>query len=306
MSLTKIAIVGATGDLGAKILAALVAEGTFTITVLQRATSTASYPDYQVLVKTLPDPKTSAYPVLLKELLRGQDALIVCYRAHDAEAQIAFGRAAAEAGVKRIIPADFGSVDSSSKRARELVPLFERKVAVRESLQELAEKHPEFGWTSLVTGHFFDWGLREDFLHFDLKAKKADILGTGDVKSSQATLAQVARAVVRILQRPEETKNKMLFVQSFCVSQNEVLRSLEKAMGKTWEVVRYDTMEFIEEKKAVVRSGDATANEDLVFALGVIDGNWEERPDFAMKMLGLKNEDLDEVVQGVVDELAAS
>lgn len=306
MSLIKIAIVGATGDLGAKILAALVAEGTFTITVLQRATSTASYPDYQVLVKTLPDPTIPSYPVLLKELLRGQDALIVCYRAHDAEAQIAFGRAAAEAGVKRIIPADFGSVDSSSERARELVPLFERKVAVRESLQELAEKHPEFGWTSLVTGHFFDWGLREDFLHFDLKAKKADILGTGDIKSSQATLAQVARAVVRILQRPEETKNKMLFVQSFCVSQNEVLRSLEKAMGKTWEVVRYDTMEFIEEKKAVVRSGDATANEDLVFALGVIDGNWEERPDFAMKMLGLKNEDLDEVVQGVVDELAAS
>ncbi len=42
--------------------------------------------------------------------------------------------------------------------------------------------------------------------------------------------------------------------------------------------------------------GNRDSIEDLVFALGVIEGNWEEKEDFAMELLGLENEDLDTVV----------
>ncbi|KAJ4415542.1 hypothetical protein N0V82_007264 [Gnomoniopsis sp. IMI 355080] len=302
MSIVNVTLVGATGNLGSHILDALVNEGSFTVTLLQRASS-KSQPAHQDKVRVL----TISEDLLHDELtdrLRGQDALIVCYRAQDAGAQIKFGKAAAAAGVKRLIPADFGSCDSNGERERELVKLFDRKVQVRQSLQELAQQNEGFTWTSLVTGHFFDWGLRENFLHFNLQTRKADIIDDGDMKSSQATLPQIAKATVRILQRLEETKNRMLFIQSFCVSQNEILRSLEKAMGVKWEVDRYDSEEFIEQKKALADKGDAQAIEDLVFVLGAIDGNWEERPDFAMETLGLENEDLDAVVQKVVDELA--
>lgn len=302
MSIVNVTLVGATGNLGSQILDALVNEGSFNVTLLQRASS-KSKPAHADKIRVL----TISEDLIHEELtdrLRGQDALIVCYRAQDANAQIKFGKAAAEAGVKRLIPADFGSCDSNGKRERELVKLFERKVQVRQSLQELAQQNENFTWTSLVNGHFFDWGLRENFLHFNMQTKKADIIDDGNTKSSQATLPQIAKATVRILQRPEETKNKMLFIQSFCVSQNEVLASLEKAMGVKWETTRYDSEEFIKEKKALADKGDTDAIEDLVFVLGAIDGDWEGRPDFAMEMLGLENEDLDQVVQQVVDELS--
>lgn len=302
MSLVNVTLVGATGNLGAQILDALVGDGSFTVTLLQRASS-KSKPAHldKVRVLTISDDLLHDE---LTERLSGQDALIVCYRPENAAAQIKFGKAAAAAGVKRLIPADFGSCDSNGKRERELVKLFERKVQVRQSLQELAEQYDGFSWTSLVNGHFFDWGLRENFLHFNLQTATADIIDDGNAKSSQATLAQIAKATVRILQRPEETKNRMLFIQSFCVSQNDVLKSLEKAMGVKWTVKRHDSEEFIKQKKALADQGDFNAIEDLVFVLGAIDGNWEERPDFAMDTLGLENEDLDEVVQKVVNELA--
>ncbi|KAK7736632.1 hypothetical protein SLS53_006835 [Cytospora paraplurivora] len=304
MSIVKVALLGATGNLGAPILNALIGEGIFEVTVFQRASS-KSKPAHldKINVVTVSD---SLRVDELTEKLRGQDAVVVCYRPKDASDQIKIGQAAAAAGVKRLIPADFGSCDSSGQRERELVKLFDRKVQIRESLQELAARNEAFSWTSLVNGHFFDWGLREDFLHFYLKTKRAEIMDDGDKKSSQATLAQIARATVRILQRPEVTKNRMLFIQSFCVSQNEVLRSLEKATGAKWETKRFDSEDYIREKKALADQGDLDAIEDLVFVLGAINGNWEEKPDFAMELLGLENEDLDEVVQEVVKGVTPS
>lgn len=303
MSIVNVALVGATGYLGSAILKALVADGTFTVTVLQRASSSSRHRLAPHLTdKIYTQPISDAAPLdELTTVLRGQDALIVCYRARDAAEQIKLGQAAANAGVRRLIPADFGSCDSNGARERELVTLFERKVQIRESLQALAMANDHFSWTSLVTGHFFDWGLRENFLHFDLKARRAEIVDDGTMKSSQATLAQIGRATVAILHRPEETANRMLFIQSFCVSQNEVLASLEKAMGGAkWQVQRVDSEEFIKENKALADAGDLDAIENLVFVLGATDGNWEEKPDFAMDLLGLQNEDLDEVVQAVV------
>lgn len=306
MAIVNVTLVGATGDLGTHILDALVQAGTFTVTVLQRASSNSSPPHQdKIRIQTIAD--DLPFDDLVAHL-RGQHAIVVCYRARDVDEQLKFGHAAVAAGtVQRLIPADFGSCDSSGARERELVQLFERKVQIRQSLQELADKHATFSWTSLVNGHFFDWGLRQGFLHVHVKERKADIIGDGEIKSSQATLRQIGLATVRILQRPAETKNRMLFIQSFCVSQNEVLRSLEKATGgDKWDITRYDPEEFIKEKKKLADGGDKDAIEDLVFVLGALYGNWEEKPDFAMKLLGLENEDLDEVVQSVVDELGAA
>lgn len=328
MSIVNVALVGATGFLGSHILTALLSEGSFTTTVLQRASSSSSSSsasssqlpkdNKNLKIATISDDPSIEE---LTTLFTGQDAVIICYRAGNAAAQIKFGQAAFNAGtVRRFIPADFGSCDSNGQRERELVKLFDRKVEIRESLQKLADQSAAkegggggaaavFTWTSLVNGHFFDWGLRENFLHFNLPERKADIIDDGNVKSSQATLAQIARATVRILQRPEKTKNRMLFIQSFCVSQNEILASLEKAMPhkeRKWEITRYESEAFIKEKKALADAGDLQAIEDLVFVLGAIDGNWEGKPDFAMELLGLEEEDLDEVVQKVVDELETS
>ncbi|KAB5533387.1 isoflavone reductase family protein [Coniochaeta sp. 2T2.1] len=301
MSIKTVTLVGATGNLGGPLLAALLFSGQFTVSILQRqsSSSTPSTPSRQVRIIRVPD----AWDVpSLTSALKGQDAVIAAYPLKYVDSHLRLADAAAAAGVKRFVPADFGSVDARSAYARQMVALFDRKVVVRERLEQLAEESGgKFTWTSLVAGHFFDWGLRDGFLHFDLKKRKAEILGDGTRRSSNSTLAQVGRAVVQALLKPEETRNRVLLMQSFCVSQLDILRSLERVMGQDWEVEYLDLDEFVAEKKRMADGGDKQAVEDLVFALGVVEGNWEGHEDFSMRLLGLENEDLDQVVKEVVD-----
>lgn len=324
--ITNVILIGATGSLGTEILSALTTTTSphkFNVTIAQRESSTSSPPLH------IP---ASAYTRVtisddlslpsLRAAFAGQHAVVVATRpGSDGEggaSQIRIAEAAASTpGMRKIIPADYGSCDSTTRRAQELVPIFKKKADVREKLQELAGGDDnDFSWTSIVCGHFFDWGLRENFLHFDLRNRTADILDDGTMRSSTATLHRVAEAVVKVLQlQPggagggeEAVRNRIIYIQSFCVSQLDVLRSLERAYAsngegiRKWEAKYIDAEEFIRTNQARVARGETEANEDLVFALGAIDGDWTTREGFAMDLLGLQDEDLDEVVEGVVKE----
>jgi len=298
VTIRTIALLGASGELGSVILDSLITDGSFHVTVLQRASSKSklAHKDNLKIVQFDDDFAIDQ----LANLLKGQDAVIAAFRPSDVDQQLRLAEAAAEAGVKRFMPADFGSCDSSSARAQELVPLFKRKTQVRQRLQELAESHPNFSWTSLVCGHFFDWGLRENFLHFNIAERTADILDDGTMKSSQSTLGQIAKAAIRVFQREEVTRNKVLFIQSFCVSQVEVLKALEKVTSAQWTAKHFDSGQFIKENKQKADGGDKQAVEDLVFALGAIDGDWTTRDGFAMHELGLEDEDLETAVRKAI------
>lgn len=95
----------------------------------------------------------------------------------------------------------------------------------------------------------------------------------------------------------------MIYVQSFCISQNEVLAAFERVTGDKWNVKRLDSEEYKNERVKKRDEGSKEAIEDLVWLLGAIDANWEGRKDFAMEELGLENEDLDVVVRNVVEGL---
>lgn len=303
----NVTLVGANGSLGSVVLRALLESGSFRVSIIHRASSRPAAVPTSVQVKTVSDAWTTDN---LTDILKGEDAVIACFPIRDVDEHLRLANAAARTGtVRRFIPADFGSVDARSERARELVNLFERKVLVRERLEELAGESTarrdgsevEFTWTSLVNGHFFDWGLRNGFLHFYTGERKAEILGNGREKSSTATLGKVAQAVVRVLERFEETRNRVVMVQSFCVSQLEVLRALERVEGREWRAEYVGVEEFIGKYKALADGGDKGAVEDLVFALGVVDGNWEGREDFAMGLLGLEEDDLDTEVKKALE-----
>jgi len=296
MSITSVALIGATGSLGSVILSALLSHPSqFKITILQRSSSPSPAPPRTTLI-LIPD----TFPIAeLTTALLPIDAVITCFPLTSVTTHLRIASAAFAAGVQRFIPADFGSVDSRSAYARELVPLFGKKAQVRELLEELSTQRPDFGWTSLVVGHLYDWGLGNGFLHFWPGERRAEILGDGKAKSSLSTMGRVAEAVVGILGAEEGVyrdgmKGRVLMVQSFCVSQEEVLRVLERVVGGEWKVEYRETGEFIRERKEAADAGSKEAIEDLVFALGVVDGNWEGKEDFAMGLLGLEDEDLEE------------
>ncbi|CCC14930.1 hypothetical protein SMACR_07672 [Sordaria macrospora] len=309
-SIQKVTLVGASGNLGHVLLSHLLNTNLHT-TILQRASSKSTYPSHPNLTITTVD--SWSLPDLTGAL-RGQHAVIAAFPLRDLHAHLVLAEAAyASETVTRFIPADYGSVDARSARARELVPLFGKKVEVRELLEKLSENSSgRFSWTSLVNGHFFDWGLTNGFLHFypfENPTPRAHILGSGDEKSSQATLGQVSKAVVRILTGDEDllekTRNKVLMLQSFLVSQNEVVDVLEKVTGKKYKREYVDAEEYIRERKKVADEGGegaAEAIEDLVFALGVVEGDWTRKEEFSMELLGLEEEDLKKVVKKALQE----
>ena len=306
MTLTKIALVGANGKLGPSILNALLAAQTFDVTVLTRQSSQSTYPPTVHISHVSNDPPIAE----LTTVLKGQDAVVVSFAGSNDALQIRYADAAAAAGVRRFIPADFGSCDSSSDRALELVPLYRAKARVRRHLQSLSlasaaasdKETTGFSWTSVVCGHFFDWGLTTGFLQYDLKARKATVFDGGNVKFSASTLDRVALATVRCLQREEQTRDRMLFVQSLCVTQNEVLAALRRITPReTWRVEHVSSDKFIGEVKDEMERDpkDAEAVEKMVAVVGIVDSNWEGKKDFANSLLGLESEDLDSLIKKI-------
>jgi len=296
MSIKNVSILGVDGTLGTFVLDALLSSN-FNITILKRASSKSkdNYPSH-IPIKKIPDDFQTKD---IATALQGQDAIVVTIKGSQSDLQKRIADACVQAGVKRLIPADFGSCDSSTKRAQDLIPLFARKTELRKYLVELSLRHSAFTWTSLVTGHFFDW---LEFLKVDLKQRHVMMLDDGSVKSSYSTRARIGEAVVKVLQRPEKTANEVLFVQSFCVTQRQIVDAFEKTTdGKSWNVERVDSEEY--ERKEIVKrdQGDTEAIENLVWLLGAIDSNWEGKEGFAMQKLGLENEDLEEVVRKIVE-----
>jgi nucleoside-diphosphate-sugar epimerase len=316
--ITNIALIGASGTLGPSILSALRAHPTFTPYVLNRHSSSSIYPKMRVI--TIPDSlSVPELTQLLKE--KKIDALVIAIAGSHVEPQKKLIEAAWKAGVKRVIPAEFGSCDSADERTNGILPLMEGKKRVRDYLIELCskerdveregeregekEKVGKMTWTSLVTGHFFDEGLHSGLLKFDVRGRKAYLIDGGDIKFSASNLDFIADAVVRVLERydDEDTANRMLYVHSHYVTQKEVLASLEKATGETFEVVRESSEEVVGRVRPRMLEGDKDATEEVVAVHGLVASDWRGKEGFANELLGLEEQDLDEVVRRVVGEM---
>lgn len=139
-----------------------------------------------------------------------------------------------------------------------------------------------------------------------LKERKIDILDDGEAKWSTSTLARIGEATARILQRPDTTKNKMIYIQSFLVSQNQVVESFERATGSRWTRNRIVSETYRTEEKKKADAGDKEANENLVYYLGAVDANWTTRENFANKDLGFSDEDFDAAVRGAVAKFSSA
>jgi uncharacterized protein YbjT (DUF2867 family) len=300
----NIALIGGTGTLGAPVLTALKASE-FSISILNRQTSKSVYPKTKVI--TIPDDlDVDEVAKFLKD--NNIDALIITIAGSHVEDQKKLIDAAFKGGVKRVMPAEFGSCDSADEKTNEILPLMKGKKVVRDYLVSLQDSERGNGmgkmsWTSLVTGHFFDYGLTCGLLKFDVKARKAYILDGGDIKFSGSNLEFIGEAVIKILERPEETANKLLYVHSHYVTQLEVLAALEKVTGDKFERIDQDSRKELDAVRPKMLDGDGEATEEVVAVWGVVASDWKEKEGFANELLGLKEDDLDEVVGRVVAEL---
>ncbi|KAF7503718.1 hypothetical protein GJ744_003343 [Endocarpon pusillum] len=229
-SITKVALAGATGNLGPAILDGLLNAG-FEVTVLTRKSSNHSFPPSVTAVSVEYDSLDS-----LTNALKGQEAVISAlpYTANPAEVttHLLLVEAAAKAHVKRFIPSEFGT-DTLNEKTRNL-PVFAGKVAVQDALKKEAATGG-MTYTILCTGPFLDWGMNVGFI-MNLKGKSISLLDGGDRLFSATSLPTIGKATAAVLKQLERTKNRAVYVHETATTLKKLAAMAKHATGADgWE-----------------------------------------------------------------------
>lgn len=178
----------------------------------------------------------------LTAALCGQDAVVSALAGPAITKQFLLIEAATQAGVKRFIPSDFGSNTVHPKAAA--LPVYADKVAVQKVLREKAAQPGGLTYTIVINGPFLDWGIMVGFL-LGLKDRHARLYDGGDRVFNTSTLATIGRAVVGVLSKPDETRNRPVYVHDTAMSARALYEMGKKATpGQKWteEVVRIDDL----------------------------------------------------------------
>lgn len=146
-------------------------------------------------------------------------------------------------------------------------------------------------------------GLISGFLGYNLKEQKATVFSHGNDTWSTTRLTTIGLAVKNAMLIPDQTANRYLYIDSFTVSQNQVLASLEKVAGKKWEVTHADAEEAKKTGLEKMSKGDFSGAMSLIRYINFVDGNggnYIEYEKSANELLSLPKQTLDEVVEEIV------
>lgn len=137
----------------------------------------------------------------------------------------------------------------------------------------------------------------------DLKAQTALVYNDGKGPWSTTTLDTIGLAVKNAMLIPEKTANKYLYIDSFTVSQNQVIAALEKITKKKWDVTCVDAEEQKKAGMEKVANGDFSGAMSLIRYISCIPGhggNYIEYKESANELLSLPKETLHEVLEGIL------
>ncbi|KAK4460635.1 NAD(P)-binding protein [Cladorrhinum samala] len=307
--LTQIAITGASGHVGRYITEALLASnkaGTKSITALTRAGSTSTLPEGVKRVEVDYASKSS-----LTSALAGVQFLIITLAVTAPPATHSLiVQAAAEAKVPYVMPNIWGNdICNESLAAEDLYSAGSLKLC--REIEALPGGHTAY--VALLCGFWFEWSLMlgESFFGIDLRSRRATLIDDGLTKVCASTWRQTGRAVAGLLDLPEDRlkkwRNKGFYVNSFAVSQREILDAVQRVTGTSdedWEIRYQDAgeryREGLQELQNGVRTGFAKAMYTRTFFKDG-GGNFAATRGLDNEEIGLAEEDLDEAVKRAVE-----
>ncbi|KAI2622325.1 NAD(P)-binding protein [Hypoxylon sp. NC1633] len=283
----NVAVAGASGNLGKEVVLALLEAG-FNVTALTREDSTSTFPS-NVVSKKVDYQSTES----LISALQGQDAVVSTIATAAIGGQTRLVDAAVAVKVKRFIPSEFG-VNTRILQGTPIGSILQGKVKTLDYIIEKSEENPDFTWTGISSGIFFDWGLGNGFAGFDKAAKTAVVYDSGDELFQASNLAFIGRAVVAVLTRLDETANRYLSVASFNPSQKQILRIIEAETGEKWKVEHANSADQEKIGLEKLSKGDYSAFSNLlrkhVYADGA--GRAVKGEASANPVLALREDDL--------------
>ncbi|KAK2022794.1 NAD(P)-binding protein [Colletotrichum zoysiae] len=253
----KVAVIGATGQLGSVIAKALL-ESSFAVTAVQRADSEKTAPAGCESVKL-----NMGDHAVLASAFKSHDVVISA--APDPivfEEQKTWIDAAVAAGVKRIFPSEF-STNLESPLAEGL-PIVTGKVRTRRYLVEQVSKAGgKVTWSSINNGPFFPLVLGFGGLGPDFRTRTARYHNGGDNLVGTTRLADIAETVAKILRDEKglytEAENKAVYIHSAAVTEKQMTKMAEKVTGLTFAEEHYDVEELFQDAKAKLAKGDTSA-----------------------------------------------
>lgn len=302
----NVIVVGASGSVGPSIISALVSKG-FSVSVLTRETSTATFSN-DVAVH-----RTDYSPQSLLKAFKGQDAVVSALATTAGEQQVPLIDAAIAAGVNRFIPSEFG-IDTSDPQIADVIPPIQGKL---DTVKYLRKKESEgLSWTAVCVGAIFDWTFQyPGLMGWNVPARKATIFDGGNTQFEATNLDQIGKAIAAILllESFDDTKNKFVYINSFTVTQNQILSALEKVTGGRFAVEYVASAEVMRQSlKQMQAPKDAESESDSSYAsipFGMIAAaiynyggfnNFSATKGLWNKKLGLTDGDLEATLARVV------
>jgi nucleoside-diphosphate-sugar epimerase len=246
----KVALAGATGNLGVPILEALLA-AQISVTVLSRlggnSSKLTSYPNLKIEEVDFESAQS------LTVALQGVEVVVSCVATLAIGSQNRLIDASVAAGVKRFIPAEFGmnSLDPLCARLPVCVP----KVTTQRYLQEKSRANRSFSWTGIANGVFLDWGMKVGFI-VNPHQHTATLYNGGNIPFSATKLTDVAKAVLAVIDKQEQTANRLLYIQSTVITQNQLIEYAKNVDGKEWQTREKSTEEVRKESYIALDRGD--------------------------------------------------
>lgn len=296
----KIAIVGASGQLGKPALKALLSKGVHTITAIQRNESTSEFSS-EVIVKRGSFEDES----FLVNALQGQDAVVVIVPIPNMDLGDRFIRAAAKAKVPYILPTEFG-VDTPNVENEH--SMMAPKVARRRLVEELGVS----SWIAVINSFWLDANVQSGLWGIDVKGRKVEMLKNADAKISTTTVSRSGEGIAVLLSLPEtelaQFKNSSYYYSSFELSQRDIFEAVKRATGTKdadWDIRERDATQVIEETESKIREGDGYAEWCRLFVMffqGFQGSNYEDKA-IKLQEYGLQKENLDAVVKQAIADL---
>ncbi|KAL4783503.1 hypothetical protein BJX76DRAFT_329587 [Aspergillus varians] len=304
-ALQKVTIIGATGHIGQHLISAFTSSPNFHLSIISRdhsSNSNSSPPNFpsDIPIHRITGNYDTNEPQLI-EILTGQDILISAIAAQAIGQQNTIIDAAIKAGVKHFVPSEFGH-DTRNKRAAKLLPGF-ICAGKREIVQYLRSKEGSgLRWTAFVTGPVFEMAVFQ-YLGYDLNNKQASLLDDGTHRWSTTTLSAVALAVKNAMLIPDKTANRYLFIESFNISQRDILAALEDLTNAPWAVSYHGAEEGKRAALEKLLIGDYSGIPVLMRYVTCTEGcggDYMEYEEGANNLLSLPEESLSGALAGVV------
>ncbi|CZR70290.1 related to 2`-hydroxyisoflavone reductase [Phialocephala subalpina] len=294
MSLIKVALAGATGNLGVSVLEALLGAD-YSVTVLSRIHGTsyklAAHPN--LTIEEVDFNSTQSLIAALQET----EVVISCLATLAIGSQNPLIDASVAAGVRRFIPAEFG-MDSRNPMCV-VLPVCAPKVDTQKHLQEKANSNNGFTYTGIANGLFLDWGLKVGFI-LNPASHAATLYNGGDVPFSTTTLADVAKAILGVINNQCQTANRILYVHSAVTTQNKLIQYAKDRDGREWHTICRDTEQIRQESLAELAKGtqghiNAAMDGFCICASWNTDYGCDFSSHLDNDLLGLKTMDEDEL-----------